>query len=371
MEELSGASYSMHAAKCWKKNKGKRLVRSIAKKNRAKERRDNATVALYMVGDEEEDEEEILERKRESEERLERNRKWREKKKQKQTGEEAPKVKNKIDKNARNRMIDKELRCKNCRDNLDSEVWQCANGHGFCADCVDKSSIQDGEREGEMEMGDDGVFRNKDFHDLRRIINNESNEDTFCAANMREIDEESEKTGENEEEDTLWKFKKKDEEEESLPTYEESIDLNPKTLSQIELEEHEEDEEIIKEKYNNEVKKNINNMEFFEADTNIRKDTIGAYGDYNRDYKNIFESYSIDEEEWNKEYQLDEDDRDDDSNTDSSSSAFSSSYSTDTELEINPVSQCPVCNLSIKERNLELENIAVIFNKMMEHRMKI
>ena len=49
----------------------------------------------------------------------------------------------------------------------------------------------------------------------------------------------------------------------------------------------------------------------------------------------------------------------------------SSSFSTDTELEINPVSRCPICNLGIELRNREIEKIAVIFNQMMSHRMKI
>jgi len=56
---------------------------------------------------------------------------------------------------------------------------------------------------------------------------------------------------------------------------------------------------------------------------------------------------------------------------DSSHYNSSSDYSTDTELEISPVSQCPVCNLSINTRNSEIERIAVIFNKMMGHRMKM
>jgi len=50
MEDIGGPSFSLHTAKTWKKNKGKRLVRSIAKKNRAADRRDNATVPLYVVG---------------------------------------------------------------------------------------------------------------------------------------------------------------------------------------------------------------------------------------------------------------------------------------------------------------------------------
>ena len=49
----------------------------------------------------------------------------------------------------------------------------------------------------------------------------------------------------------------------------------------------------------------------------------------------------------------------------------SSNYSTDTELEIDPVSRCPICNLPIELRNPEIEKIAVIFNQMMSHRMKM
>ena len=49
----------------------------------------------------------------------------------------------------------------------------------------------------------------------------------------------------------------------------------------------------------------------------------------------------------------------------------SSNYSTDTELEIDPVSRCPICNLPIVLRNPEIEKIAVIFNQMMSHRMKM
>ena len=43
------------------------------------------------------------------------------------------------------------------RDNLDAEIWECRNGHGFCGDCVDKDNA--GGREDELEMGEDGIFR--------------------------------------------------------------------------------------------------------------------------------------------------------------------------------------------------------------------
>ena len=42
-------------------------------------------------------------------------RKWREKKEREAKGEPGPKEKKKVDKDTRNRMIDKVLRCQNCR----------------------------------------------------------------------------------------------------------------------------------------------------------------------------------------------------------------------------------------------------------------
>ena len=42
-------------------------------------------------------------------------RKWREKKERELRGELEPREKKKVDKVTRNRMIDKELRCRNCR----------------------------------------------------------------------------------------------------------------------------------------------------------------------------------------------------------------------------------------------------------------
>ena len=49
------------------------------------------------------------------------------------------------------------LRLSNFRDNLDAEIWECQNGHGFCGDCFDKDNA--GRGEGELEMGEDGIFR--------------------------------------------------------------------------------------------------------------------------------------------------------------------------------------------------------------------
>ena len=110
----------------------------------------------------------------------------------------------------------------------------------------------------------------------------------------------------------------------------------------------------------------------------------------------MFQSYSIDEEEWNKvdlllifcvsdlfftkAYEITEEDHyqprrrrgsSDSGSSFGSNRGSSSNYSTDTELEIDPVSRCPICNLPIELRNPEIEKIAVIFNQMMSHRMKM
>ena len=84
---------------------------------------------LYVVGEESDGESERAQKKAEKEEREERNRfvsfvfvfkkhlhrKWREKKEREAKGESGPKEKKKVDKDTRNRMIDKVLRCQNCR----------------------------------------------------------------------------------------------------------------------------------------------------------------------------------------------------------------------------------------------------------------
>ena len=49
------------------------------------------------------------------------HRKWREKKEREAKGESGPKAKKKVDKDTRNRMIDKVLRCQNCRWQADCQ----------------------------------------------------------------------------------------------------------------------------------------------------------------------------------------------------------------------------------------------------------
>ena len=58
-----------------------------------------------------------------------------------------------------NQIITKMLsvQIKYFRDNLDAEIWECGNGHGFCGDCVDKENAGGGEDE--LEIGEDGIFR--------------------------------------------------------------------------------------------------------------------------------------------------------------------------------------------------------------------
>ena len=115
-------------------------------------------------------------------------RKWREKKEKEARGDKGTKEKKKVDKDTRNRMMDKELRCRNCRyvflssflshqptslfrDNLDAEIWECPGGHGFCGDCVDKEHLGDNPafEEDEAEMGSDGIFRNKGLESLSTV----------------------------------------------------------------------------------------------------------------------------------------------------------------------------------------------------------
>ena len=91
---------------------------------------------LYVVGEESDGESERAQKKAEKEEREERNRfvfpsmfffvkrlhrKWREKKEREAKGESGPKEKKKVDKDTRNRMIDKVLRCQNCRWQADCQ----------------------------------------------------------------------------------------------------------------------------------------------------------------------------------------------------------------------------------------------------------
>jgi len=383
MEDVvGGPSFSLHTAKTWKKNKGKRLVRSIAKKNRAADRRDNASVPLYVVNEDSDEEFEKARKKAEKEEREERNRKWRERKERELKGESGPTEKKKVDKDTRNRMMDKVLRCQNCRDNLDAEIWECQNGHGFCGDCFDKDNA--GRGEGELEMGEDGIFRNKGLDSLRRIIESDNNEDTLWLCTKEDEDRESitltEKTGTVEQEETFWRFKKK-EGTKRMTSPDDPTTLVPKTMSQIEIEDtNEADDDELKKRYEDDLQRKIKTIDFFETSTSMNKGNISGYGDYNSNNRDVFHSYSIDEEEWNKAYEITEEDhRQPRPRRGSSSSGTSfgsnpgssSSFSTDTELEINPVSRCPICNLTIERRNLEIEKIAVIFNQMMSHRMKI
>ena len=257
------------------------------------------------------------------------------------------------------------------RDNLDAEVWECDSGHGICGDCVDKGRIVEEEDEGGV--GEDGVLRNRGFQSLRRILNEDENEDTLWLC-TRDEDTSSEsvtlteKTRDDEEQDTIWRFRNQEDGS--------TEDNQPKTMSQVVLKDVAKTSEEEQKKYMASLRKNIKTMEFFDIATSAKETNIGAYGDYNTNFRNVFDSYSIDEDEWNKAYEVNEEVKfktkaGSSSSSLSSSSSSSSNYSTDTELEIDPVTRCPVCNLAIKQRNSEIEKIAVLFNKMMSHRLKM
>merc|ERR1712088_1188118 len=123
-------------------------------------------------------------------------------------------------------------------------------------------------------------------------------------------------------------------------------------MSQIQIEDtNEADDEELKKRYEDDLQKKIKTIDFFETSTSMNKGNISGYGDYNSNNRDVFHSYSIDEEEWNKAYEITEEDHPHRPRprrgSSSSGTSFgsnpgsSSSYSTDTELEINPVSRCP------------------------------
>lgn len=206
-------------------------------------------------------------------------------------------------------------------------------------------------------MGEDGIFRSKGWKSLKRITSNDKSEDTMwlCTRDDDEDSETSSVAGVGQSYN------------DSIAS---SLNLMPKTLSQIELKDaNEKGEEELKEDFEESLQKHIKPMNFFDTVTAVQNENIGAYGDYNTNFKNVFDSYSIDDEEWNKGYQNNT--NNDSTCKDSSSSCSDSNYTTDTEHEIQTVTKCPVCNLGIRARNPEIENIAVLFNKMMAHRMKM
>ena len=164
-----------------------------------------------------------------------------------------------------------------------------------------------------------GILRNKGLDSLRRIIESDNNEDTLWLCTRDDDDRESvtltEKTGNVEQEETFWRFKKK-EGTKPMASMEDPIALVPKTMSQIQIEDtNEADDEELKKRYEDDLQKKIKTIDFFETSTSMNKGNISGYGDYNSNnrcyywykhsvecylHRDVFHSYSIDEEEWNK-----------------------------------------------------------------------
>ena len=126
-------------------------------------------------------------------------------------------------------------------------------------------------------------LRNKGLNSLRRIIDSDTNEDTlWLCTNKEEEDGESitltEKTGTVEQEETFWRFKKKEE----LKRLDDPTALVPKTMSQVEIEDTDQaNDEELKQRYEDDLQKKIKTIDFFEASTTVKKSNISGYGDYN------------------------------------------------------------------------------------------
>ena len=118
---------------------------------------------------------------------------------------------------------------------------------------------------------------------MRRIIDSDTNEDTlWLCTNKEEEDEESitltEKTGAVEQEETFWRFKRKEE----LKRLDDPTALVPKTMSQVEFEDTDQaNDEKLKQRYEDDLQKKIKTIDFFEASTTVKKSNIIGYGDYN------------------------------------------------------------------------------------------
>lgn len=422
-----GGSYNKHQAKCWKKNKCKRMIRVLGKRPTPKDYGSGTDVVLFFGGrDEEEDEE--MERKREQQkERAERNKKWRERRDMEQNGDPEDTKDYKVDKDERNRRMQDELTCSNCRTKLEGEVWQCRNGHLTCLGCFDKDQFLTIQRENEDEltiqnMGlhitrktdtDDGdsllsdtaskvqssLNSEKDvnlwgYNKGRKLLSNGTlstdssvrlEEGSYIRPPIEELDFEANTldirkdaivgyddynaylTQKDDEEDVIdFNFpsheKESDDEgtfvseETFLPDYEESVkdlQLHPKTLSQLILEESfkEDEEKKREEKVKKRMMKLIKKIDFFANTLKIRKDAIETYSDYN----GVDEGVSSEE-----------DDDDDTSTIVDDENNFQDEIDKNTKI-LN----CKICNEPIDERNGSLEKLVSLFNNMMLYRNKL
>jgi len=397
MEEWFPNTYNHHHEKIWKKNKGKRLVRKIAKLTA--KRHGGAAGMVMMSGKDEEEEELEKERlKEECEERAIKNKLWREKRERERLG--IPEKK-KVDKNLRNEKFGSEMRCKNCRNDLKTEIWQCKNGHPICENCFDKNAFQEmiNQRLSEKFSSKKSSISSKRNPPSKKSILDIESETTLSeklscldigsyirpklksidffsnTLNIRKdaIQAYSDYNGyliENEEdcesisfgskvdnEDNETIFYNRYLKEECPPPYVASVNgsyLNPLTL-----------DEMIKEKATIEsdwrlsMEKKKKELDFFANTLEIRKNAIETY----KDYSKLLEENA---EENGKDYLSDD--------TGVEESEDDTEYDDDTSTETSEegcIINCPVCKEPIEERNLHAEKISKLFFTMMEFRNKM
>ena len=94
------------------------------------------------------------------------------------------------------------------------------------------------------------------------------------------------------------------------------------------------------------AKYKLDELDFFLGGTDIRKDAIGYYPDYNNDFKSIFVNGLGSEAE---------------SGIEGSDSSLASSEETDEEGGGPRVTRCAICNEFIYKRNLQVEVVAKVF----------
>jgi len=405
MEEWFPNTYNKHQEKIWKKNKGKRLVRKIAK---ATAKRHGGAAGMVMMSGKD-DEEEELEKERlkeECEERAIKNKLWREKRERERLG--IPEKK-KVDKNLRNEKFGSEMKCKKCREDLTTEIWQCKNGHPVCENCFDKDTFQEIINQRLIEKFStkkSSISSQRDLPSRTSILDMKSETTLSEKLNCLEIgsyirpkvdsidffsntlnirkdaiqaysdynaylienDEDSESLSfgsradklDNEDNETVFynRFLK----EECPPPYVASVNggyLNPVTLDEMIKEDEKKDKAAIESNWKLSMEKKKKELDFFANTLEIRKNAIETY----KDYSKLLEENA---EESNKDDLSDDtevDESDDDTEYDDDTSTATS--------EDGQIVNCPVCKEPIVERNLHAEKISKLFFSMMEFRNKM
>lgn len=395
-------SYTKHQQKIWKKNKCKRLVRKIAKMTA--KRHSNAGAGLVLMSGGKDEEEEEAERERlteECENRAAKNKLWRESRERERLGI-PEKSKKKVDKNRRNEKLGSEMICKNCSDDLLTEIWQCRNGHPVCENCVDKESLEEMANQsfsGKFSTTNYSVAARSDELSRRSVFDIKSEATlseklsclevgSYVRPELDSIDffdntlkirkdaiqaysdynayliedkdrPESMIIGDkldNDDNETVFynKFLK----EECPPPYAASVGgdcLKPVTLVEMMDEEERKAKEVVQSNWKLAFEGKKRELDFFANTLEIRKDAIETYKDYSK----------LIEENIQKEVSEDTEEDDSDSDTE---------YEDDTDTETSVGScivDCPVCSEPIVERNLQAEKISKLFFSMMEIRNKM